>query len=142
MHAGLFLLPFPRMSKTTSASGTPLPAGAPFLHFDKHGDVILDIQVLPNAAKTQVDGLYGEPDRLALKLRLKAPPVDGKANEALVKWLADQLGVSRNSFEVLRGQTSRRKQLKLSAETAARADWQQLTKQLASAPAITPGATK
>lgn len=101
---------------------------------DKNGDFIIDIQVMPNAAKTQVDGLYdedGPANMVALKLRLKAPPVEGKANDALIKWLASQLGIARNSMELVRGQTSRRKQIRLSAETAAIANWQQLTGQLA-----------
>lgn len=130
-----------RMPKTQPAPGTPPAPGAPFLRSDKHGDVILDVQVIPNAAKTQIDGLYGEPGQLALKLRLNAPPVDGKANEALVKWLAEQLGISRKSLEVVRGQTVRRKQLRLSPETAERADWQQLTQHIAKNPSE-PGAIK
>ncbi|MES2942254.1 MAG: DUF167 domain-containing protein [Pseudomonadota bacterium] len=93
---------------------------------DKNGDLILDVQVIPNAAKTQVDGLYEDGTRLALKIRLHAPPVDGKANEALLKWLAAQLGIPRKSIELIRGKTSKRKQLKLSAETAAKADWDKL----------------
>ena len=92
--------------------------------------------MIPNAARTQIDGLYGEGDQLALKIRLHAPPVDGKANEALIKWLAGQLGISRASVELIRGKKSRRKQLKLSPEAAAKADWQNLalSQQVASAP--------
>lgn len=82
--------------------------------------------MIPNAAKTQVDGLYGEGGQLALKIRLHAPPVDGKANEALIKWLAGQLGISKTSIELIRGKTSKRKQLKLSPEAAAKADWKNL----------------
>ena len=85
---------------------------------------------MPNAAKTAADGLYGELGQQALKVRLNAPPVDGKANEALVRWLADALGIPKNSLEVVRGKTARRKQLKLSPETAAKADWNQLTRHL------------
>ncbi len=108
-------------------------SGMPFVRADKSGGVIIDIQVMPNANKTQVDGLYGEDgvaSPVALKLRLKAPPVEGKANEALIKWLASQLDIARNSLELVRGQTSRRKQIRLSAETAATATWQRLTDQL------------
>ncbi|MES2190509.1 MAG: DUF167 domain-containing protein [Pseudomonadota bacterium] len=104
--------------------------GAAFIRIDKHGDIILDIQVIPNAARTQVDGLYGEGDQIALKIRLNAPPVDGKANDALIKWLASELGIARSSLEVVRGQTSRRKQLRMSAEAAANANWKQLTERL------------
>jgi uncharacterized protein (TIGR00251 family) len=110
----------------SAIEGAPLP----FVRAGKHGHVILDIQVIPNAAKTQIDGLYGEGDQVALKVRLNAPPVDGKANEALIKWLASELGIARNSLEVVRGQTSRRKQLSLTAEAAAGAKWTQLTVRL------------
>lgn len=104
---------------------TPI-ADAPFVRPDNNGDVILDIQVMPNAVKTQVDGLYAGDGPVALKLRLKAPPVDGKANEALIKWLAAQLCIPRNAMQLVRGQTSRRKQIFLSAQTAANADWHKL----------------
>lgn len=99
---------------------------AAFLRADKHGNVVMEVQLIPNAAKTHVGGLYGEPGQLALKVRLNAPPVDGKANEALIKWLTGQLGISRTSIELVRGKTSRRKQFKLSVETAAKADWRKL----------------
>lgn len=102
----------------------------PFLRMDKHGDVILDIQVMPNAPKTVVYGLYGEPGQQALKVRLNAPPVDGKANNALLRWLADMLGIPRHSLEMVRGMTARRKHLKLASETAAKADWTQLMRDL------------
>ena len=119
--------------KSAPAEQLPLISGMPFVRADKNGDFIIDIQVMPNAAKTQVDGLYdegGPASLVALKLRLKAPPVEGKANDALIKWLASQLAIARNSLDLVRGQTSRRKQIRLSAETAASANWQQLTEQL------------
>lgn len=124
---------------------TPKPGPTiPFIRTDRHSNVIVDIQVVPNAAKTQVDGLYGEQGAIALKVRLNAPPVDGKANEALLKWLAGQLGIPRRSLEVVRGQTSRRKQLSMSAEIAAKADWHQLTRHITCHPAAgaTSNATK
>lgn len=118
-------------NKKTAATGQfSAIEGAAFIRADKHGDIILVIQVIPNAARTQVDGLYGKGDQAALKIRLNAPPVDGKANEALVKWLASELGIARSQLEVVRGQASRRKQLRLSAEAAAGATWKQLTDQL------------
>lgn len=131
-----------RLRSMTTSNPDPT---MPFVRTDRHGDVAIDIQVVPNAAKTQVDGLYGEQDPIALKVRLNAPPVDGKANEALLKWLAGQLGIPRKSLEVVRGQTSRRKQLRLSAEAAARADWHQLTRYITdqqAATSATSNATK
>ena len=68
-----------------------MPPGAAFLRVEKNGDVLVDVHVVPNASRTQPAGLYGEEGRPALRLRLHAPAVDGKANQALVRWLADCL---------------------------------------------------
>ena len=48
-----------------------------------------------------------------MRIKVTAPPVDAAANEALIRLLAEQLGVPRNRIELLRGHTSRHKQLKL-----------------------------
>jgi uncharacterized protein (TIGR00251 family) len=69
--------------------------------------VLLQLSVMPNAKRTEVDGLHDG----ALRLRLAAPPIDGRANEALVAWLAKSLGLRRRDVEVLRGESSRRKQV-------------------------------
>lgn len=93
--------------------------GQPFLSPQKDGSVIVDIHVMPNAARTQIQGLYDG----ALRVRLQAPPVDGKANLALQDWLARQLGVPRSAVELVRGSTSRRKQLRVTARHAENAAW-------------------
>lgn len=90
-----------------------------YLRLEKTGAVIVDIHVIPNASRTQADGLHDG----ALRVRLHAPPVDGKANAALVAWLADTLGIAKSHVEVIRGQTAKRKQLRISALTAASANW-------------------
>ncbi|MCJ0762015.1 DUF167 domain-containing protein [Variovorax terrae] len=95
-----------------------LPA-ASFLRLEKTGAVIVDVHVMPHAAQSRADGLHDG----ALRVRLKAVPVDGKANQALILWLADTLGVARSSVELVRGATSRRKQLRVTAQAAAAADW-------------------
>lgn len=107
----------------------PLPELA-FLRMEKNGDVLVDVHVVPNAAKTQVVGLHGEAGQLALRLRLQAPPVDGKANQALVKWLAGCLGVPQQAVTLARGESSRRKQLRVNAAAAGRAAWDELVKAL------------
>ncbi len=106
----------------------PTLAAAPFLRHEKNGDVIIDVHVVPNAAKTQVAGLYGETGKSALRLRLHAPPIDGKANEALIRWLADCLKLAQGDIKLVRGETSRRKQLKLKAAAVEHADWAALLK--------------
>jgi uncharacterized protein (TIGR00251 family) len=58
-----------------------------------------------------------------LKVRLHAPPVDGQANQALIEWLADCLGIAKRDVELLRGTTARRKQLRIRASAVQRANW-------------------
>ncbi len=89
---------------------------------DSDGAVVLDIHVIPRASRTQPDGVYDG----ALKVRLHAPPVDGQANQALIEWLADTLGIAKRDISVLRGTTARRKQLRISAAGALRANWSPL----------------
>lgn len=81
--------------------------------------VLLQLSVVPNAKRTEVDGLHDG----ALRLRLAAPPIDGRANEALVAWLAKSLGVARRDVEVLRGVGSRRKQVAIAVPHDAAARW-------------------
>lgn len=73
--------------------------------------VLLTLHIQPGAKKTEVVGLHGE----ALKIRLAAPPVDGKANAALLAFVADRLGVPRSAVELVGGQTSRAKRVRVSA---------------------------
>ncbi len=67
--------------------------------------VRLQIQAQPGAKHTEVAGLYGN----CLKLRLASPPVEGKANECLIEFLAERLGVKRAQIKITRGLSSRRK---------------------------------
>jgi uncharacterized protein (TIGR00251 family) len=63
------------------------------------------VKVQPNASKTCAGGREGE----HLKIRLAAPPVDGKANEALVEFLARRLSIPKSCVEIRSGFSSRRK---------------------------------
>ncbi|NJD34275.1 MAG: YggU family protein [Betaproteobacteria bacterium] len=72
--------------------------------------ITLRLHVQPGAKKTEVAGLHGE----ALKIRLAAPPVDGKANACLVAFLADQLGVAKSAVSLISGETSRAKRVHIS----------------------------
>ncbi len=65
----------------------------------------LTLHIQPGAKKTEVAGAHGD----ALKIRLAAPPVDGKANEALLRFLANQLSLPKQQVSLKSGQTSRRK---------------------------------
>jgi hypothetical protein len=86
--------------------------------------VVLDLSIVPGAKRTELVGLHDG----ALRVRLGAPPVDGKANEALLGWLADQLGCARRDLRLLRGASARRKQVLLGISMEPVADW--LTRRL------------
>ena len=77
---------------------------APYLHETKDG-VTLDVVLSPRASKNAILGEYNS----RLKLSLTAPPVDGKANAALCKYLAKLCKVPASSVEIVRGHTSREK---------------------------------
>jgi len=69
------------------------------------GGVTFVVRVVPRASKNEIAGIHGD----ALKIRLTAPPVEGRANEALVAFLAKRLGVRKSQVEIVAGATSRRK---------------------------------
>ncbi len=64
-----------------------------------------DIVVVPNARKTEFAGMHGE----RLKLKLHAPPVDGKANEEIIRFFSQTLGVAKSQVRISRGNLSRMK---------------------------------
>lgn len=68
--------------------------------------VLLTLRVSPGAKKSSVEGAYG---RHALKLKIAAPPVDGKANAETERFLAKLLGLLRSEVSVVRGMSSRNK---------------------------------
>ena len=78
------------------------------------GRTTLTLHIQPGAKKTEVAGLHGD----ALKIRLAAPPVDGKANAALLAFVAERLGIAKSSVSLKSGQTSRRKVLEVDAAPA------------------------
>ena len=85
---------------------------------NRPGGCRLCIRVTPRSSRNKVDGLRDG----ALKIRLCAPPVEGKANAVLVEFLSEQLGVSRRAVQLVSGQQGRHKLIEvsgISAETAA-----------------------
>ena len=80
---------------------------------------MLSLAVSPQAKRTGADGLHDG----ALRLRLLAPPVDGKANEALVAWLASELHLPRRAVRLLHGATSRRKQVEIDLDVGQVSAW-------------------
>ncbi|MFO1218384.1 MAG: DUF167 domain-containing protein [Burkholderiaceae bacterium] len=81
----------------------------------------LAVHVVPQAPRTGVDGWHDG----ALRIRLAAPPVEGKANDALVAFVAAELGLPRRAVQLQRGAASRHKLLAIAASEALVAAWLQ-----------------
>ena len=80
---------------------------------EKNGCIILNVRVVPRATKDAIQGVLGD----ALKVRIQAPPVEGKANAYLVKFLSKQWNIPRSNIEILSGETGRNKRLRISNPT-------------------------
>ncbi len=72
------------------------------------------VKVHPRAKRNAITGVLGD----ALKIALTAPPVEGRANQALVEFLADLLNVPRSSITIAAGQNSRRKLISVNGLSA------------------------
>ena len=81
---------------------------------EREAKVRVAVHVQPRASRSEIIGQHGA----ALKVRLQAPPVDGAANEALVRLLADALNVPERSVRVVAGATSRSKMVEVDGTTA------------------------
>ncbi|MBK6723018.1 MAG: YggU family protein [Acidobacteria bacterium] len=71
--------------------------------------VTFSVRVIPRASRSEI---VGEHDG-ALKVKLASPPVDGAANAELIKLLAKKFGVSKNDIEIVSGETSKNKRIKI-----------------------------
>ena len=91
----------------SSSSADQSRGDAPWRREKPDGSITLEIYAQPGAKKSEVAGVHGD----ALKIRVAAPPVEGKANEALVAFIATSFGVPRRNVVILRGQSARRKTL-------------------------------
>jgi len=88
-----------------AAQRPPWLAGAP-------GDWSLLVHVQPGASRSAPAGVYDG----CLKLRIAAPPIDGRANEALRAFLSERLDVPRAAIRVEHGDSSRRKRIRVTAD--------------------------
>lgn len=77
---------------------------------EKDGAVLLGVHAKPRARKSKLVGERGE----GIDVALAAPPVDGAANDELVRFIASLLGVAKRDVELVRGQSSREKLLSIS----------------------------
>ena len=83
-----------------------LPA---YLQQEKSGTLLLHLKVQPNASTSGITGMHGS----RLKIRLQSPPRDGKANQELIRYLSKTLGIPKSSIDLIRGQSSRDKTVRL-----------------------------
>jgi uncharacterized protein (TIGR00251 family) len=78
--------------------------------------ITFDVQVVPRASRERLGPVVGD----RLKVQLTAPPVDGAANDALVRLLAGALAVPRAQVSILRGETGRKKTIRIDGTAAER----------------------
>lgn len=80
----------------------------PYFRWDGE-DLILDCHLQPKASRDEFAGLHGE----RLKIRLTAPPVEGKANAHLLAFLGAAFGVAKSQVELLSGELNRQKRVRI-----------------------------
>jgi len=80
--------------------------------------VTLAIRARPGAKKTAITGIYGEGAAAQLKIAVQAPPVEGRANSAMISFLAQTFGLAKNKVELVSGELSRSKVFFLRGVTA------------------------
>jgi uncharacterized protein (TIGR00251 family) len=80
---------------------------------EKRRGVVFEILLQPRASRNEIAGVHGD----CLKVRVTAPPVEGKANQACIDCIAHALGLKRSEVEILSGHTARRKRLHVSGIT-------------------------
>jgi uncharacterized protein (TIGR00251 family) len=95
----------PRESRTIVE---PMSAPWPCAAASADGSQLL-VSVIPNAKRTEAVGLHDG----CLRVRLAAPALEGRANDALVEWLAGELRLTRRQVSLRQGASSRRKRLQL-----------------------------
>ena len=76
----------------------------------KEASITLKVRLQPRASRNGIDGVQGD----ALKLKVTAPPLEGRANKALKKLLAERLGIPPARIEIITGRRSREKLVRLS----------------------------
>ncbi len=72
-------------------------------------DLVLKLYIQPKASRDQIVGLHGE----ELKIAITAPPIDGKANGHLAKFLSKQFKVAKSHIEIEKGELGRHKQVRV-----------------------------
>ncbi len=76
---------------------------------EKDGALIFNVRVVPRASKSEIVGYHDG----ALKIRIASPPIGGAANAELIKFLAKEFNIAKSAVEILKGQASKTKQIKI-----------------------------
>jgi hypothetical protein len=84
--------------------------------------VTLAVRAQPGSKKTAITGVYGEGAAAQLKIAVHAPPLEGRANQALIAFLAETLGMAKNAVELKSGELSRSKVFLLRGVTLEKAE--------------------
>jgi len=71
--------------------------------------VTLAVRAQPGAKKSAIVGAYGEGATAQLKITVQAPPIEGRANSALIAFLSETFGLAKNKIEIVSGELSRNK---------------------------------
>jgi uncharacterized protein len=82
---------------------------------EREGKVVFAVRVAPRSSRNAIEGEY----QGALKVRLTAPPVDDRANDALMRLLAERLNVARSAVRIVAGEKSRTKRVEVAGVTRA-----------------------
>lgn len=85
---------------------------------DASGGVTFAVRVIPRSSRNQVAGVQGD----ALKVKLTVPPVEGAANEALIGFLAERLGVRKSAVSIISGERNRSKTVRVDGVTRERVE--------------------
>jgi uncharacterized protein (TIGR00251 family) len=83
--------------------------------------ITLAVRAQPGAKKTAIVGLYGDGDSAQLKIAVQAPPIEGRANETLIAFLARAFDLPKSAIELVSGESSRSKAFLLRGLTPERA---------------------
>lgn len=75
--------------------------------------IIFNLRVIPRSSRCEITGIQND----ALKLKITAPPVEGKANEECIRFLSDQLGIKKNRIAIKAGHKSKNKTIAISGIT-------------------------
>jgi uncharacterized protein (TIGR00251 family) len=84
--------------------------------------VTLAVRAQPGAKKSAIIGIYGEGATAQLKIAVQAPPLEGRANAALIAFLAETFGLPKSAVKLVSGELSRNKVFLLQGITLARAN--------------------